>query len=91
MAARDAEISKLKDIIQKLTNEVEELNRQPSIPVINGAETQSALEEKIKSLETDQEDLYLCLADQALEIKELKTRLKGYGESFEDDELQDEI
>ena len=70
---------------------MEELKHQTTIPVVSGTVTQSDLEEKIKSLETDQEDLYLCLADQALEIKELKTRLKGYGESFDDDELQDEI
>lgn len=36
-------------------------------------------------METDQEDLLLCLADQELEIKNLKIRLTKYGEIFTSD------
>jgi hypothetical protein len=39
-------------------------------------------EEKLKEIEHDQEDLFLCLADQEIEIKELKKRLMGFGEVF---------
>lgn len=41
-------------------------------------------DEKLKEVEHDQEDLFLCLADQEIEIKELKKRLIGYGEVFSD-------
>ena len=43
-------------------------------------------QEKITGMETDQEDLFLCLADQEIEIQELKEKLKGYGEIFEEDD-----
>jgi hypothetical protein len=47
-------------------------------------------DQRIQALETDQEDLLLCLADQELEIQHLKERLKGYGEVFPDDDTEDQ-
>lgn len=41
------------------------------------------------SLEREQEDLLVCLAEQDIEAKHLKQRLVGYGETFDDDEDED--
>lgn len=80
--------------IAQLKQELETLRLSNSHPVLNDEEQKEAYKqlelicteqkEKIENLETDQEDLFLCLADQEIEIENLKTRLKGYGEVFEE-------
>ncbi|KAJ3376367.1 hypothetical protein HDU92_000437, partial [Lobulomyces angularis] len=48
------------------------------------------LSSRISEIEKEQEDLLVCLAEQDLEVKRLKERLKSYGEVFETDEDEDE-
>ena len=88
--------TKLEDIENKHKLEVQKL-QQKAIAVhtatspINHPDTNKnlkyyELEEKFKQLEMDQEDLFLCLADQEMEIQDLKARLIAYGETFDDDD-----
>lgn len=42
------------------------------------------------ALEREQEDLLVCLADQDLLVQELKERLKGFGQAFEEDDDEEE-
>ena len=44
------------------------------------------LKAKYGELEKEQEDLLVCLAEQDLEMKKLKDRLRAHGETIEEDE-----
>ncbi|KAJ3258466.1 Vesicle-mediated ER to Golgi transport protein [Boothiomyces macroporosus] len=86
---RDAEIA----LLRKELEQLKYVKRSPSPqPAQTGREIellrQQLMEkdEKVKEIEAEQEDLLLCLADQEIEIQNLKERLKKYGEVFEDDE-----
>ncbi|KAJ3312992.1 Vesicle-mediated ER to Golgi transport protein [Boothiomyces sp. JEL0838] len=86
---KDAEIA----LLRKELEQLKYVKRSPSPqPAPTGREIellrQQLMEkdEKVKEIEAEQEDLLLCLADQEIEIQNLKERLKKYGEVFEDDE-----
>lgn len=80
--------------ILTLTTQLQQLQIENS-SVLNAADREVAFkelehicaeqQEKIAGMETDQEDLFLCLADQEIEIQELKEKLRGYGEIFEEE------
>jgi glutaredoxin len=86
------------ELIAKLEHELKSIRNKESVPTLTDDEQRVAYEkleaicadqqEKISQLETDQEDLFLCLADQELEIENLKERLKGFGEVFDEEEEQ---
>jgi uncharacterized coiled-coil protein SlyX len=96
IAELEASLAEKDQLIAKLQLELETIKVKESEPSLTGEEQRVAYQEleaicadqqeKISQLETDQEDLFLCLADQELEIENLKERLKGYGEVFDEDE-----
>ncbi|KAJ3319488.1 Vesicle-mediated ER to Golgi transport protein [Boothiomyces sp. JEL0866] len=86
---KDTEIAQLQQELEQLKY----VKRSPSPHPPNSSREMEFLrhqlkekDDKVKEIEAEQEDLLLCLADQEIEIQNLKERLKKYGEVFEDDE-----
>ncbi|KAL1923427.1 uncharacterized protein VTP21DRAFT_8407 [Calcarisporiella thermophila] len=89
LADKDGQIEKLKDIINGLEKKLAE---EQSVKADYQARVEqlqlslNTLLAKHSTLEKEQEDLLVCLAEQDLEMKQLKGRLKELGETIEEDE-----
>ncbi|KAJ1842465.1 hypothetical protein LPJ57_010010, partial [Coemansia sp. RSA 486] len=84
IAEKDAQIAKLTTQIEELSQKTKELAQMDE------------LKEKMAGLEKEQEDLLVYLADQDLQAKEFRAKLRGYGEDIplsdndDDDDDDDE-
>ena len=56
----------------------------------DASEQLSQLQSDYQTLSIDHEDLLMMLNDQDEEIQDLKNRLRGYGEEFPDDQLEED-
>ncbi|KAJ3275936.1 Vesicle-mediated ER to Golgi transport protein [Terramyces sp. JEL0728] len=89
LQGKDAEIAQLRQEIEQLKYVKRSPSPQPQKSNFEIESLRQQLKEKderAKEIEEEQEDLLLCLADQEIEIQNLKERLKTHGEVFEDDE-----
>ncbi|KAJ2745285.1 Vesicle-mediated ER to Golgi transport protein [Coemansia sp. BCRC 34301] len=87
LVALENDIRAKDELIAKLTAQVGELSeRAKEMGVVD------ALKEKLASLEKEQEDLLVYLADQEQQAKESRAKLRGYGEAIppSDDEGGDD-
>ncbi|KAI8923994.1 p115 like vesicle tethering protein [Entophlyctis helioformis] len=86
VAGQSAEIHSLRDQVADLLRQLDEARTQAAQQATT---MQAVIDEgaaKYTELEKEQEDLLVCLAEQDMELGELKRRLRGHGEVISDDD-----
>ncbi|RKO99813.1 hypothetical protein CXG81DRAFT_6869, partial [Caulochytrium protostelioides] len=89
---KDAEIVRLADRLRHLESQLTG-RRAANVPLdVSAAQRIAALEEQLgakvrqlEAMETEQNDLLVCLAEQELEMQMYRRRLRAYGEVIESD------
>eukprot|EP00842_Homolaphlyctis_polyrhiza_P006543 jgi/Hompol1/6890/HPOL_002507-RA len=93
VALQESEIVELRKQLQQLQQQFEQMQSEYGAHInhLNGTvqhlegQLQAEREQRL-SIEKEQEDLLVCLAEQDMENSELKQRLRAHGEVFDDDD-----